>query len=85
MAGKWKVEVLTENQAAIDFAGQAAKEGGETFESVGVKEEVRQFAQTILGKSKESNKGEPQSALWDVEFIQAALTSNGKNVELASL
>jgi hypothetical protein len=80
---KWTVEVLSEDPKVLEFAGQAGKEGGESFESVGVKEEVRQFAENILGKGQgESNKAEPRDALWDVAFVQAALTSQGQSIEL---
>lgn len=75
----------------LAFAGKAGEEGGESFESVGVKEEVRQFVESVLtrrsgagagGKDEQVNRAKPRDALWDVEFIQAALTSEGKSVEL---
>ena len=81
---KWTVEVISEDADVLAAAGQAGKQGGESFESVGVKEEVRQFAESALGKNKQDavNRAEPRDALWDVAFIQAALTSEGKSVEL---
>ena len=85
MAGKWIVEVQSEDPAVIEFAGKAAQDGGETYESVGVKEEVKQFAEDVLGKAPKGteNRGEPRAALWDVEFVQAALRSEGKSIVLA--
>lgn len=81
---KWTVEVISEDADVLAAAGQAGKQGGESFESVGVKEEVRQFAESALGRNKQDavNRAEPRDALWDVAFIQAALTSEGKSVEL---
>ena len=86
MGSKWTVEVLSEDPSVVSFAGAAGQKGGESFDSVGVKEEVRQFAEKVLGKSKDGevkNNGEPRGALWDVEFVQAALRSGGKEVVLA--
>jgi len=80
---KWTVEVISEDADVLAAAGQAGKQGGESFESVGVKEEVRQFAECALGKNEKAvNRAEPRDALWDVAFIQAALTSEGKSIEL---
>jgi hypothetical protein len=86
MGGKWTVEVLSEDPSVLSFAGAAGQKGGESFDSVGVKEEVRQFAEKVLGKTKDGevqNNGEPRGALWDVEFVQAALRSGGKEIVLA--
>ena len=83
--GNWTVEVLSEDEKVKTYAGEAGQQGGQVFPSCGVKEELRQFAQAILGTGQEPNRGQPRDALWDVAFIQAALTSNGKTVELNSL
>lgn len=82
--GKWTVEVLSEDPSVLKFAGKSGEKGGEEFKGMGVEVEVRQFAEDILGKGeKRENNGEPRGALWDVEFVQAALRSGGKEVVLA--
>ncbi|KAF5373425.1 hypothetical protein D9615_009419, partial [Tricholomella constricta] len=70
-------------------------EGGETEEGEkveiieepvqGVKAELASFFDAILGKSGVADFGDPLAALRDVAFIQAALNSDGRLVDLTEL
>lgn len=84
--GGWTIKVLTTSEEVKSFAGKAAEDSGETFEVVGVEVEVQQFAEAVLGSGEgKPNLGEPREALYDLSVIEAALNSEGKSVELASL
>ncbi|KIM36263.1 hypothetical protein M413DRAFT_449312 [Hebeloma cylindrosporum] len=53
--------------------------------SKGVSVELRSFFDAIAGKDDGLGLGDPQAALGDVAFIQAALNSNGEVVDLVKL
>lgn len=78
----WTIKVLSEDPAVLSFAGPAGGPDGESYECIGVKEEVGQFVRGVLGRGEEENKGQPGDALWDLAFIQAGLDSQGRRVEI---
>lgn len=49
----------------------------------GMRVQAEMFARAI-GGSSEPNLGEPRAALWDLKFIEAMLTSQGREVQLGS-
>lgn len=51
----------------------------------GVLEELRSFCEALNGKDDGFGLGDPHAALADVAFIQAALNSDGKLINLAEL
>lgn len=70
----WKVHVKPRE-------GSDVKE--ERFEGPldGLRVQAESFARAIKGKG-EPNPGEPRAALWDLEFIEAMLKSNAKEIQL---
>jgi hypothetical protein len=79
----WEVEVRPAQGSGV----QRVKE---TFKGDGVQVELREFAQAVSevkeGKAASAeNWGEPRLALWDVAFIEASLTSDGKEVDIDRL
>lgn len=63
------------------------EESEETFEykEEGVAVELKSFFGAVNGQDDGLGLGEPAGALKDVAFIQAALTSNGSEIELDAL
>ena len=76
---------MTVNTVTKDEKGRDTGETKEVIEeeSVGVNLEVARFVDAIDGKDDGYGKG--PDALKDVAFIQAALNSNGKPVDLIKL
>lgn len=84
--GEWDLTVETVDAKVTEFAGKSAEKGGQVFKVVGVEEEVKQFAEAVLGQSEgKVNWGEPRGALWDVAAMEAGLTSEGRLIELTAL
>ncbi|KAJ9112066.1 hypothetical protein QFC22_006362 [Naganishia vaughanmartiniae] len=81
----WTVKVETEDEEVKKSAGAAASSEGQAFPSVGVEEEVAQFARAALKQGDEVNRAEPRAALWDLALLEACLTSDGKLVDLTKL
>jgi hypothetical protein len=79
----WTVEVLPAKGSKVEkFSEESAGNGVEV--------ELREWAEAIAAAKagKESDKrddGAPRLALWDLAFVEALLTSEGKEVELESL
>lgn len=63
-------------------AGSAVPASEVVGEVSGVVEELADFAEAIAGKGEGENFGGPRDALWDLAFIQAALESDGKEVDI---
>jgi hypothetical protein len=84
--GVWTLEVRP-------GAGSGVERVKKTKKSDGVEVELREWAEAIAarkaGKAIErEDSGKPSTALWDLAFIEACLTSEGKGIsidELASL
>lgn len=80
--GKFKVNVTKKPR---DSAGQVEEEVIER-PSEGVKAELEDFFKAVIGeKTMAPALGDPAGALFDVAVIQAALTSNGRLVNLVEL
>jgi hypothetical protein len=61
------------------------EEREETFGGVGVREEIRSWLAVAGGHDDGLGLGDPRNALKDVAVIQAALRSNGQEVDLVKL
>ncbi|KAF9476098.1 NAD(P)-binding protein [Pholiota conissans] len=74
-------------KSVVKVEGQPEQEAEETIDvpSQGVLAEQQSFFDALEGKDDGLNLGDPFAALADVAFIQAALNSNGKLVDLTKL
>lgn len=76
----WKLEV----RPAVGSTVQRVKE---EYTRDGVQVELREFAQAVAEvkqgvQPSAVNWGEPRLALWDLGFIESALTSDGKEIDM---
>lgn len=72
----------------IKVSGKDGKEEVNDYQSKGVENEIKFFAQAVLGQKDEpeaEGKGEPRGAIRDVAVIEASLTSEGQLVDLKKL
>lgn len=80
----WTVDVLPAQGSKVE---KFSKEG----KGNGVEVELREWAEAIAdvksGKKGEGKRddGAPKLALWDLAFVEALLTSEGKEIELNTL
>ncbi|KAI9637349.1 uncharacterized protein MKK02DRAFT_36363 [Dioszegia hungarica] len=79
----WVVEVLPGKGSKVERFSKESKGNG-------VEVELREWAEAIAavkeGKKVEArDDGEPRLALWDLAFVQALLTSEGKEVDIEAL
>jgi hypothetical protein len=83
--GRWAVTIASV-PGAVGFAGaDELSERTETFQGVGVREEIRSWLRALAGDDDGLNLGEPGNALKDVVIIEAALKSKGQEVDLVKL
>lgn len=74
-------------KSVVKLEGKPDEEAEEIIEekSRGIEAEFESFFGAIQGKKDVEALGEPEGALQDVAFIQAALTSQGSLVDLVEL
>jgi hypothetical protein len=83
VAGVWTLEVRP-------AAGSKVERVKKTKQSDGVEVELREWAEAIAAKKEgkeveREDSGKPRTALWDLAFIEACLTSEGKEVDIDAL
>jgi predicted dehydrogenase len=79
--GKWNAKLYPTDSTGLQ---EATLDGPAT----GVEEELADYARAVaavrVGKTDDkANNAEPRAALWDLAFVEAALTSDGKKMTIA--